>query len=74
MKQNLRLYSNSKAETIFNESDVDDVFESVYAKIISNIQKYLRKDPGWIMDSVIEHINISKYNPSAGSSLIKLPK
>ena len=30
---------------------------------------------GWIIDSVIDHnINISKYNPLAGSSYIKLPK
>ena len=29
----------------------------------------------WIIDSVVDHtINISKYNPLAGSSYIKLPK
>ena len=27
-------YSNSKAEIIINESDIDDVFESVYTTII----------------------------------------
>ena len=33
------------------------------------------KRSGWIIDSVIGHtINISKYNPLAGSSCIKLPK
>ena len=33
------------------------------------------KRSGWIIDSVIEHnINISKYNPLAGSSYIRLPK
>ena len=35
-------YSNTKAETIINESDIDDVFESTYSMIISNIQKSLR--------------------------------
>ena len=36
---------------------------------------YLGKGSGWIIDSVIHHnINISKYNPLAGSSYIKLPK
>ena len=35
-------YSNSKAETIINESDIDDVFESIYSTIISNLQKSLR--------------------------------
>ena len=33
------LYSNSKAETITNENDIDDVFESIYSTIISNMQK-----------------------------------
>ena len=30
-------HSNSKAETIIIESDIDDLFESIYSKIISNI-------------------------------------
>ena len=30
-------YSNSKTETIINESDIDDVFEWIYLTIISNI-------------------------------------
>ena len=34
-------YSNSEAEAIINENDIDDVFESIYGTIISNIQKYL---------------------------------
>ena len=69
-----RFYSHSKAKTIINELDIDNVFESIYT-IISNIQKVLRKGLGWIIDSVIDHtISISKYNPLARSSYIKLPK
>ena len=35
----------------------------------------LGKGSGWIIDSIIHHnTNISKYNPLAGSSYIKLPK
>ena len=50
-------------------------FESVYTKIVSNVQKYFGKGSGWIIDSDIYHIiNISKYNPLAGSSYTKLPK
>ena len=58
-------YSHSKAETIINESDINnDVSKSIYKTIISNIQNLLRKGPGWITDSVTDHnINISKYNP-----------
>ena len=36
-------YLNSKGETIINESDINDVFESIYTTIISNIQKSLGK-------------------------------
>ena len=68
--------SQSKAETIINESDLDDnVFKSIYSTVKSNIQKHLGKCPDCINDSVIEHnINITKYNPLAGNSYIKLPK
>ena len=68
-------YSGSKAEIIINESDIDDVFRSIYTAIITNVQKSLGNSPGWIIDSVIDHtIIISKYNSLAGSSYIKLPK
>ena len=62
-------YSHSKAEKIINESDIDDVFESVYTTIISNIQKFSGKGSDWITDSVKEHnISTSKYNPLAERS------
>ena len=68
-------HSSSKAETLINESDIDDVFESIYSTVISNTQKSLGKGSDWIIDSVIHHtISISKYNPLAGNSYIKLPK
>ena len=68
-------YPNSKAEIIINESNIDDVFQSVYTTIITNIQKSLGKGSGWITDSVIDHnISISKYNPLSGGSYIRLPK
>ena len=36
---------------------------------------FFRKGSGWIIDSVIDHdMSISRYNPLAGSSCIKLPK
>ena len=56
-------YSNSKAETIINWSNIDCIFESIYSTIVSNIQKSLGQGSGWIADSVINHnVNISKYN------------
>ena len=51
------------------------MFQSIYTTIISNIRKYLGKGSGWIIDSLIDHtVSISKYNPLAGTSYIKLPK
>ena len=39
------------------------------------MQNSLGKGSGWIIGSVIGHtISLSKYNPLAGSSYIKLPK
>ena len=57
MKQNI-------AEAIINERHIDDAFEVICIMIISNIQKFLGKDLGWIISPVIGHIiNISKCNP-----------
>ena len=68
-------YSSLKAELIINESDINDVSQSIYTTIITNIQKSLGKGSVWISDSVIDHtISISKDNPLVGSSYIKLPK
>ena len=68
-------YSNSKAEIIIDESGIEDVFESIYTTIISNMQKSLGKGSGWIIDSAMEHnISISKYNLLAGNNNTKLLK
>ena len=68
-------YSNSKAEIIINESNIDNTSESIYRTIVSNIQKFLTEGSDWIIYSVVNYtIIISKYNPLAGSSYIKLPK
>ena len=47
------------------------MFQSIYTTIISNIQKSLGKDSGWITDSVVDHtISISKYNTFGSSHII----
>ena len=67
-------YSSSKAEIIITESDIEEFFQSIYTKIITNIQKSLGKYSGWIIDSIADDtITISKYNPLPGSSYVKLP-
>ena len=51
------------------------MFKSIYTTIITNIKKSLGKGSDWIIDSIIYYtISISKYNPLAGSSYIKLPR
>ena len=68
-------YSSSKADTIINECDINNVFKLIYTTIITNIQKSLGKGSGWIIVSVIDHtISISEHNPLPGSSYIKLTK
>ena len=61
-------YSNSKAETVINESDINHTSELIFSTIISNTKISLDKDSGWIIDSVIKH------NLLASSSHIKLLK
>ena len=71
---NSNFYSNSKAQTVINDTDIANI-GSIYSIVISNIQKSLGQDLGWIIDSVIDrNINISKHNPLVGSSYIKLPR
>ena len=40
-------YSRSKAEKVINESDIDNVFESIYTTIISNMQKLSKERIDW---------------------------
>ena len=68
-------YSDSIAETITHESDIDDLFESIYSTIISNRQNSQRRGSDWIIDSFLGYtINILNYNPLVGSSYTELPK
>ena len=45
--------SNSKAETIIHDADID-MFESIYATIMTKIRNQQTKGSGWITDSVID--------------------
>ena len=46
IKKIINFYPSSKVEVIINESDINDVFQSIYTTIITNIQKYLGKGSG----------------------------
>ena len=64
-------YASSKAEIIINESHIDDVFQPIHTIIITGIQISLGKVQAGLLTP---YISISKYNPLAASSYIKLPK
>ena len=36
-------YSKSKAEVIIDQSDIDDVFQSIYTTVVTSRQKFLTK-------------------------------
>ena len=42
-------YSSSKVEKIINKSHIDDEFQSIYSRIITNIQKSSGKVSGLII-------------------------
>ena len=45
--------SSSKAEIIINESDIAEVFQSIYTTIITTIQKSLEKVQALLIQSLI---------------------
>ena len=68
-------YSKPNAELIINEQDFDDVFESIYITVISNIEKFPGKSLIWFLHPVRDHItNILKCNNLAGRNYNKLLK
>ena len=46
IKQNMIPFIQTQAETVINKSDIDDVFESIYSTIKSNIQISLGNGSG----------------------------
>ena len=46
IKQNMIPFIQTQAETVINKSDIDDVFESIYSTIKSNIQISLGNNSG----------------------------
>ena len=46
-------YSSSKAEIIINESDIAEVFQSIYTTTITTIQKSLEKVQALLIQSLI---------------------
>ena len=48
-------YSHSKTEAILNKSDIDDnVYKSIYTKVISNIQKFRKRFKLYLNQSILK--------------------
>ena len=68
-------YSNSKVETIIQDTDIDSIFESIYSTAVTKLRKYQAEGSGCTIDSVIEqNICVWKYKPLIASMYIKLSK
>ena len=64
MKQSIVPFIQTLAERIIQDSDIDNLFESIYCMIVTKTQKYHAEGMCWAINSVIEqNINISKYKP-----------
>ena len=51
-------------QPMIKENNSDNVFESIYGKFISSIQKSLAKVLNWIVDSVVKQTtNFLTFNP-----------
>ena len=50
------------------------MFKSVISRILHRIDNWINEGSGWVIKSInSQYLNISAYNPLAGSTYIKLP-
>ena len=73
-KENMTLFIDTQMHNQLLAKAILMMYLNQYILQLYKTRKsFLQK--GWIIDSIIDHnINISKYNPLAGSSYIKLPR
>ena len=68
-------YFNSKPKTIINKTEITEASQSSKEEILNIIAQWISEGSGWTIESVNNHyINIVKYEPTKGSSYIKLPE
>ena len=67
-------YFNSKAQTIINQTEIAEVLQLTAEQILNKIAQWISEGSGWIIKSINNHyLNIVKYEPTKGSSYLKLP-
>ena len=68
-------YFNSVAQTIVNNLEVTESLQLSKQQILNKIAQWISEGSGWTIESVDNHyLNIVKYQPTRGSSYIKLPQ
>ena len=67
-------FFNSFIEIIFEDTDIEEIYEKSVDKMIESLTKYTKEGSGWKIHSV-EGLDLHtvKYTPLNGSSYIKLP-
>ena len=66
---------NSRQESIFESTDLEEVYERMVAKMLEAFTTYLRNGSGWVLKKVVRQvITLSRLRPLRGSFYIPLPK
>ena len=66
---------NSRQESVFGSTDLEEVYERMVAKMLEAFATYLRNGNGWMLKRVVRlDITLSRLGPLRGSSHIGLPK
>ena len=68
-------YFNSKPQTIINNVEIPGALQTSKQQILNMIAQWVSEGSGWTIQSVDNHyLNIAQYQPTKGSSYIKLPQ
>ncbi|XP_022809457.1 uncharacterized protein LOC111346436 [Stylophora pistillata] len=66
-------YFHSYQESIFQETDREDIYNKSVVKMMENMAKWTRNGSGWTLDSIAGlDLHTIEYKPLKGSSYIKL--
>ena len=66
---------NSKQESVFESTDLEEVYERMVTKMLEAFATYLKNGSGWVLKRVVRlDITLSRLRPLRGSSHIELPK
>ena len=66
---------NSIQESVFESTNLEEVYERMITKILESFSTYLKNGSGWVLKEVVRlDITLSRLRPLRGSSHIPLPK